>query len=341
MDNNQDDRAHVTCRSAGYNSPGNVTSTEIPGNVTKSGYQNPDGVEGVSPLPPLKSGVDPSYYLDYTANLDLFDLNKTHPNLFRLRQDTLKPCKPRYLVLQCGCGRSIVPSTCMSLTCPNCAPFIAKRRAMRAHERLVYTIPDKYNYKSTRAVIYTVLTIPEAERLKYSDPKVWQKLRGKVWRILKAKFGGLYGVEASHPLGDEGLHFHPHLNFLWVQRRGFTPFIDASLLIQAWSEILGVERADIHTQYAGNHAQVMHWCKYVLRPFPGFAWWTGPVRWFGKYPKKKVMEKTRCESCGQKYYVIGHVSQEAVNLYDKVGFLMGKAPPWEDDNQITHYKKRG
>lgn len=334
----------VTCghRSAAacYNRQEAVTSDRIQRNVTRPPeVPDPDGVEGLSPHPPLKSVVDPSYYLDYTANLDLFDPDKNHPGALILRKDALVACKPRFIVLQCACGRSIVPSVCMSTKCPNCAPHIAKRRAMRAHERLVYTIPKYYNRKSSRAVIYTVLTIPEAVRLRFADPHVWQKLRGKIWKLLKSEFGGLYGVEASHPTGDEGLHFHPHLNFLWVQRRGYTPFIDVERLRLIWAEVLSVKSADVHTQYAGNHAQVMHWCKYVLRTFPGLHWWTGPIRWYGKYPRKKKIEKQCCASCGQKYYIIGHIDAEAINLYDKIGFYMGKAPPWEDDNQITHYRK--
>jgi hypothetical protein len=176
--------------------------------------------------------------------------------------------------------------------------------------------------------------VPISIRDKYLDPIYWKRVRKEMWQCLKNTYGAYFGVEISHPIGDEApTVFHPHLNVLWVQRDGYKPFIDVTALRTAWAGILGVELADVHTQYTDNLYQIRHWTNYVSRTFPGYSWWIGPVRWYGSYPVIRKREYI-CPECGETIRLIGHVSWWDVNEYYTTGIRMGLSPPWERDKDI-------
>lgn len=189
-----------------------------------------------------------------------------------------------------------------------------------------------------KTVIYSVFTVPDSIRERYLDPKEWSKVRRKVWMVLKSKFGGSYGFEASHPIGENQSKFHPHLNFIWIQKNGYSPFIDVEMLRQEWSTILKVDEADVYTQYTSSPARIMHWCKYVTRVFTGYSEWTGRTRWYGSYPKSNQIEPSVCPDCKCRIKVIGRIDADVVRDYYKYGYLMGIDPPWLDDSKITYRK---
>jgi len=194
---------------------------------------------------------------------------------------------------------------------------------------------------TVKTLIYTIFTVPKAIREQYLDKAEWQKARKRVWTLLKEYFGALYGVEVTHPIGDKDRkNFHPHLNFLWVQKSGFKPFIDVDLLRKKWGEVLKVDISDVYSQYTTKVARIVHWIKYVTRTFPGTHKWTGSMRWYGKYPKEKVPVEYVCNECGCHFRLIGYVSGEDVDNWYKRGILLGIDPPWERDECITHLKKR-
>lgn len=287
------------------------------------------GVGDASPGSFPKNGkVSRPVILTDTANLDV-----------RQTEFYREPhaCTPKYIVLQCNCGRHIVPSVCMSLVCPNCKNAVNKRRSGSLFRRLVNQ-PTTKSYRSRlKSVIYTVFTVPESERHKYLDPKVWQKVRKKTWKLLKSKFGGLYGVEVSHPVGDKDANkFHPHLNFLWIQRDGFRPFLDVEKLRESWGEILDVAVADVYSRYSNHLRKIKHWCNYVSRVFVGLHKWAGSVRWYGKYPRMKSKTDCPCAQCSGKFKMIGWIDKETVDGYYERGFMMGIDPPWLNDKNITH-----
>lgn len=308
------------------------------------------GVEGKTPSP-SQSGP---HYLDNTANLDPehLGLMVTEPpprhsdTLFDLTIAGLDkfpkaPCKPKYIVYSCACGRNVLPSTCMSLDCPRCHPWTSRRRALSVFARLTFNHVFRHNQgKVLHPVIYTVFTVPPHIREKYRDRSEWQKLRGRVWQILKGQFGARFGVEASHPVGESESSFHPHLNFLWIQKSGFHPFIDVRNLRRLWAQVLNVVDADAYTQYAGNEAQVMNWAKYVTRTFPGYHYWTGSIRWFGVYPKTTCKEAYTCLCCGEPYTILGYIDAGCVHDYWNHGFLQGRSPPWEDESNLMRFKSR-
>jgi hypothetical protein len=142
-----------------------------------------------------------------------------------------------------------------------------------------------------------------------------------------------YGVEISHPVGEAGDDFHPHLNFLWRPRPGFRGFVDVELLRAEWGRILGARGAvDVYHQYSSSEGKIRHWCRYVSRLFPGFHGWTGNVKWYGTYPRKKTPAPGRCLRCGHQYRYVGTVSSEEHERACKSKLLLGVDPPWERDD---------
>jgi hypothetical protein len=297
-----------------------------------------DSHPGVEGEPPTVLKVDvPPYYLDPIA--------KPHgsPDITGLFKTSPLSCTPRYAVLECGCGRRVVPQSCHRLDCLTCAKDIGLRRSNSLFNRITtHPTPIQHQYKHYRSqvVIYTVFTVPESIRDKFKEPRYWQRARKEIWRCLRADYGGLYGVEVSHPIGDEApTKFHPHLNFLWVQRDGYRPYIDVTGLRMRWAQILGVQSADVHSQYSDSHYLIRHWTNYVTRTFPGYHWWTGPVRWYGHYPiMKRVI--SLCPDCGCRIMIIGYLLEEDVQSYYERGYLMGRDPPWYDDSLIMRVNRR-
>ena len=188
---------------------------------------------------------------------------------------------------------------------------------------------------------YTDFTIPPELRQTYADPKIWKALRGAVWKLLHTKYGAIFGVEASHPVGDDNpTVFHPHLNFLWVIRDGFRSYIDVATLQDQFREILNYPGAvNLYHSYGTDEAQLMHLCKYITRIFPEFADWTGALRWFGKYPHLKKIDICVCPECLKKPKLLGYISSDEIKTYDLYGFRLGRSPPWENDKKITPFRK--
>lgn len=277
---------------------------------------------GAAVLPPVSRSSSLNY-LDYTANLDT---QTDQP--YELSYNP-KACTPKYIVYQCSCGRHIRPSTCMNMDCIPCQPFTTRRRAFSAFNRLRV---------EPKTVIYTIFTVPMTERYKFIDPKVWGKVRQKAWRILRNEFGGLFGIEASHPIGDVSREFNPHLNFLWIQKKSWQPYIDVEKLRRLWSALMQVTVADVYSRYTDSPGKIFHWCKYALRTFPGFMHWAGSVRWYGKYPKVEREDRRICATCGEEFKAIGWISFIDVNDWNTGAYLSGAAPPWMREDLIQHFK---
>lgn len=298
------------------------------------GLQTTKGGEGFAALPPKSGGSRPPLlYLPDTANLD---------GPVSLPFTETKTCTLKYMVLGCGCSRSIVPSTCMSTNCTLCQPHVGQRRAGGVFRRLMQTTSNQHRYSPPKPVIYTVFTIPPHKRELYLDPKKWSKFRKEVWTILKKDFGGLYGMEASHPCGDiDPTRFHPHLNFVWRQRPGFRGFIDEKKLKDAFRGIVETSVVDVWTAYTTSVGLIKKWVNYTCRTFPGNHVWTGPIRWFGKYPRGIKSVPETCFMCGQRFKVIGTLEKSQVDQWYKIGWALGIDPPWERDSQIKMMKNSG
>jgi len=64
------------------------------------------------------------------------------------------------------------------------------------------------------------------------------------------------------------------------------------------------------------------------------------MRWYGKYPKIKKPEECKCHECGEHFKLIGWISKDAVDNWEKFGRLIGTDPPWENDERLTLVHKR-
>lgn len=283
-------------------------------------------------------------YLVHTANLGSEELP----------EPLYKPvkCDPKFIVLGCNCPvdltkpklgnkRHIVPSACMSLDCEHCWSHVSWRRANMIFYRLLSPHTGQTKSYRTPTVIYTIFTLPEGLRKKFLNKKYWQYIRVKAWAILRDKFGAKFGVEASHPTGDqEEFNFQPHMNFLWIQKPGFKPFLDKEKLWKAWGKVLHQDEARVWSQYSDRLKRIRDWAWYVGRSFPGTHEWTGSMRWYGTYPKQKQLEHTTCAECGSRYKLIGFISATIVEDFWDTGFLSGRDPPWYDANFVQPLKPR-
>jgi len=257
-----------------------------------------------------------------------------------LDRRSVEPCKPDFYVDACECKKFLVPTACMRKDCPNCAPFVQNRTAHSIFRRFMSQQKMVKGHVVNPTICYTVLTIPPHMRDRFINPKEIKKVRQKAWEMLRTSFGAWFGVESTHPIGDKSPMFHPHLNFLWMVRDGFTPFIDVSLLQRLWAEILDVLVVDVWHQYSALSAQIFKWCEYVGRPFPGYSWWKGSIRWYGKYPLVTVKKERLCPDCGAVIRRIGIIKAVDVSDFYAHGWLMGLDPPWYNNKNLIPCRGR-
>lgn len=303
-----------------------VSSPALPG---QSGLELPDPHNESKPRqPPL--------YLVHTANLEAAYLPEP------LYQPS--KCDPKFIVLGCNCGKTsrlVVPSACMSLDCVHCWSHVARRRAFHVFNRLMSPQPGVRKSYRVPTVIYTIFTVPAELRDRFLERNEWQKVRKLAWKILKEKFGARFAVEATHPTGDAPeFNFQPHLNFLWIQRPGYKPFLDKPLLWSEWGKALGLKEARVWSRYSDKVKQIHNWAWYVGRPFPGTHKWTGPMRWYGTYPKAKQLEHLTCPDCGARYKVIGFLYGWQMDQWLESECFQGLDPPWERDYDISPLPRR-
>ncbi|GAI04751.1 unnamed protein product, partial [marine sediment metagenome] len=130
--------------------------------------------------------------------------------------------------------------------------------------------------------------------------------------------GLYYGLGSSHPISEKNPNiFHPHHNFVWIQKLGFKPFLDVDELRKDWASVIHANcEVDVWHAYGNDESVIFKWVSYIVRPFPGWRFWRGKaVRWYGKdYPKegkdyepeKCDMKDEICEECGEKieYWLI-------------------------------------
>jgi hypothetical protein len=214
-----------------------------------------------------------------------------------------EPCVPAWATGACGCRTWAYEAGCHRLSCSACEDGLRIRRTQAIKARF-----EGPNGRGKKPVIYTIFTVPPELRAAAADPKTWTKWRRAIWKAMKKKFGGLFAVERTDPCGDRNPSlWHPHLNFLWVQRDGFSPYLDRDALAAEWAAVIGSEREiDFHTKYSDFWPRLQHWYSYMGRTFPD---WQGSVRrhlgvrWLGKYPKKVPPEKS-CVECGEDFVFV-------------------------------------
>lgn len=256
-------------------------------------------------LGPAAGGPPPVRYLEYPPNLELpVHLQiAASPPLFQPSEgwpvrNPVAACIPEDGVAFCGCQAKAVQWGCNRSDCRNCEDFVRRRRAMSIRERFEAG-------RKGKPVIYTILTVPEERRQAAANPKTWAAWRRRIVKWMKKNVGFHFGLQRSDPAGDEAPDkWHPHVNLLWVQRDGFTPFIDVDTLREEWARIIEAPLVNVWTQYSTDDAKLRHWYSYMGRPWPD---WQNSVRqhlrmnWLGAYPRKPPPEKKCCEKCGEKW----------------------------------------
>jgi hypothetical protein len=229
----------------------------------------------------------------------------------------------------------------MNKTCLGCNARLNDRRALAAFDRF-------QNYKKTLAMnkqtftfCYTDFTIPPELRQNYVNPKAWQKLRARIWEVLRDNFGALFGLEATHPISEDSPEvFHPHLNFLYVMRPGFRNYIDVERLRSVFRGALNYPGiVNLYHAYGDEDRHLMHLCKYITRIFPAFAKWSGALRWYGRYPKYKPLKDCFCQVCLTRVNLLGFIDGQTYRDFEERGFFLGRAPPWENDKRITFFTR--
>lgn len=206
-----------------------------------------------------------------------------------------EPCVRTWKVAACECRTKIYESGCCRLCCRSCESHLRARRAGSFRDRIEPA-------RRGKPLIYTIFTVPLYLRALAADPKVWSSWRRRIWKYLKKKHGGLFAVERTDPCGDSDERvWHPHLNFLWIQRDGFRPYLDVGALRQEWARIIGATgEVNAWTQYSSNDRKIGHWYWYLSRTWPDWqatAKKHMTVRWLGSYPTKPEKQK-RCPDCG-------------------------------------------
>jgi hypothetical protein len=278
----------------------------------------------------LPEHLEQPYYLDYTSNPLSFDSEI---------MNSVTACTPKFLVVECHCGRRVVRHTCMKLNCKNCAKILTERRARAVMDRLMQLSHEYEGRQYYPTILYTVFTMPMELRIKCKDKKFMSGLRAKIYKMLHVAFGAEFAFEATHPISEDYPdEFHPHLNFLWKQKQGSSPYIDLSVLRAYYADILGYQgEPNVYSQYSNKPGQLWKWCKYVARTFPAFSKWCGHTKWFGKHPKLSKKEPRICQECHQAVKVLGYIAACDINDYELFGFRSGRAPPWENDDKITPF----
>jgi len=280
----------------------------------------------------LPESFEAPNYVHYPSNLPTFDSEIINP---------VSACKPKYLVVSCHCGRRVVKSTCMKLSCKTCKDTLTMRRARSVMERLMQLSYKDGATQLYPTVLYIVFTMPLSLRAKCKDRTYMVHLRKKIWTMLQTVAHARFAFEATHPISeDHPDEFHPHLNFLVVQKPGHSPYLNLSELRAYYADILGYDGTpDIYSQYSNKPGQLWKWCQYVSRTFPAFSKWCGSTKWFGKYPKAKRKESQVCADCGQKISILGYIDYADLMLYELYGFAAGHDPPWLNDKKITPFHR--
>lgn len=243
------------------------------------------------------------------------------------RPNPQEPCKPSYAARACHCSKRVKRRGCCRQSCPDCG---AVKGPLRIRRKVA--IRKRFEKaRNGRPLLYTIFTVPPELRHKAADPAVWRRWRKAIWAVLRRKFGGEFACERTDPAGkckranESGercacakcSRWHPHLNFLWVQRPtgSFRPFIAKDRLAylgRAWGRIIGATRTvNIRHAYCepdrdkAGAARAAHWYSYMARVWADWAKAVPGhvnVRWLGKFPRKIDAPKAAyCDKCGHDF----------------------------------------
>lgn len=223
----------------------------------------------------------------------------------------------------CGCGVKVVRDHCDNLACshPYCEQTNRDRRGRDVFDRIQLA-------RRGRPVIYTIFTVPPAQREAAAIEKNWRRWLRNLLAFLKKDYDLEYAAERSDPCGEDGERWHPHVNLLWVRKSGKGWIEDAELdAIKArWKKIIGVrpeDPIDVRTAYSRKERKIAFWCRYLGRPWS--RWAKGQkyllrVKWFGRPPKVEKEPAGPCPRCGRDVICLKLGSQQAAEDLAALGY---------------------
>jgi len=311
---------------------------------------------------PCSSGKNKSQFINSKAPKEIPYYVQDTDNLPKVTEHILNPtrkCIPEYLVKKCNCGYQPIISGCGNSRCLFCNTYFSLKRAKRVMSRLSILSYKSHDSEFWPTMIYTIFTIPAELRYNYYDTESVQKLRLKIWHLLKKFFGATWAIEATHPISEKTpTVFHPHFNFFWQCKNKHESFIDVYLLKKLYwlilhkdnvnlsgtilnvlkrykSEIDLFHLPDLRSQYSDKPGWLWKKCKYITRSFPEFSDWIGCIRYYGKPPKLPTKGDCICPVCQSRINVIGHLTAEKTAEFLEHDPKSGRPPPiicWADIN---------
>ena len=215
-----------------------------------------------------------------------------------------RECGGQWISVKCSCDngkhRKLKVGGCMSEDCVSCTESVNYRRFSRAFLRFKAKDYDK-------PIMCTNFTIPEELRKKALNIATWRYWVKCLIKKMKENYGFSWGLVSSHPTGENKDVFHPHINILWIQKKGFRHKLDLDRLRVEWKHIIRAKnQVVIYHEWVKKEGEKIHKINYVVRPFPGWKWWRGTsVRWYGVYPRGIDYKKDWvCPECGEKIEII-------------------------------------
>lgn len=221
----------------------------------------------------------------------------------------------------------------------------------RNRQRRARDIEDRFEYsRRGRDLIYTVFTVPPSRRLAASErvtlrPRAkkdgtieprdawrWQQWLGDLIEYMKTDLDLDYAVERSDPAGAKRPgRWHPHLNLLWVKRKGIGWVSPAALgLLKAkWKEIIGEDPErpiSVWSAFAreADVARRRHWYSYMGRTWPQWEEafpYHCRVKWMGKPAAAPEREHDPfCKKCLLEIAIVRTGHPEAAEFLAKQGY---------------------
>jgi len=309
-----------------------LTSAEGEGIGRKS---VPSSIHRVTSSPGQTS--NPFHYdlIDF-RNAHYVQCTDSHAPLDERLLNPTEHCHPKYMVLECGCGRRAVVSGCGKKNCTFCEKHNNLKRADRVMSHIIAQgklLPNKCQYP---VMNYLVFTIPPALRSRYIDRANLAKLRRKIWQLLYYYFDAEWGIEATHPVSEKNPDvFHPHLNFLFCIKHKSPTYLDIATIKAYYKHFLSWDKeVDIWASYTRKPGKLWHLCNYITRAFPQFSIWQGAVTYYGHPPKVEKKGARICPKCNQLILAIGHLCVEGVRMFLESERNGNHDPPHIEDYYI-------
>lgn len=141
------------------------------------------------------------------------------------------------------------------------------------HDRKIQAVFPKFKRlieNENQAIGYLIVTIPKELRNFFRNPKALNDFR-TYWRRKLKRFGANCGLIRYHWAGDDGYHWHPHLNILfpsdWIELETLRQWrADLSKWFSDYCQTEKQLKANLYYSFTYEVGKLNHWVSYVTRP---------------------------------------------------------------------------